>query len=102
GLVERCKRPVQQAMTDARLTPEKIDRVLLVGGSTRLPMIQDFAKDYFKKEPNKDINPDECVALGAAVQAAVLSGEVKDIVLVDVTPLTLGLETQGSVMTKLI
>ncbi|MHB2021268.1 MAG: molecular chaperone DnaK, partial [Candidatus Xenobia bacterium] len=102
GLVDRCRRPVEQAMADARLSPEKIDRILLVGGSTRLPMIQEFVKNYFKKEPNKDINPDECVALGAAVQGAVLSGEVKDIVLVDVTPLTLGLETLGGVMTRLI
>ncbi|HEY3998398.1 MAG TPA: molecular chaperone DnaK, partial [Candidatus Xenobia bacterium] len=102
SLVNRCKGPTLRAMDDAKLSPDKIDRILLVGGSTRLPMIVDFVRKLFGKEPNKDINPDECVALGAAVQAAVLSGEVKDIVLVDVTPLTLGLETMGGVMTKLI
>jgi molecular chaperone DnaK len=102
NLVERCAGPTRRAIEDAKLTPQQIDRVLLVGGSTRLPMIQEFVKNLFGKEPSKDINPDECVALGAAVQGAVLSGEVKDVVLVDVTPLTLGLETQGGVMTPLI
>lgn len=101
-LVERCKKPVDQAMSDAKITAKDIDRVLLVGGSTRMPMIVDFVRKSFDKEPNKDINPDECVALGAAIQGGVLSGEVKDIVLVDVTPLTLGIETLGGVMTKLI
>ncbi|NDD27924.1 MAG: molecular chaperone DnaK [Proteobacteria bacterium] len=101
-LVERCAAPTRRAIEDAKLTPQKIDRVLLVGGSTRLPMIQEFVKNLFGKDPSKDVNPDECVALGAAVQGAVLSGEVKDVVLVDVTPLTLGLETQGGVMTPLI
>ncbi len=101
-LVERCRKPVQQAMDDAKLTSKDIDRILLVGGSTRMPMIVDYVRNTFGKEPNKDINPDECVALGAAIQAGVLSGEVKDIVLVDVTPLTLGIETLGGVMTKLI
>ena len=101
-LVERCAGPTRRAIEDAKLTPQKIDRVLLVGGSTRLPMIQEFVKNLFGKDPSKDINPDECVALGAAIQGAVLSGEVKDVVLVDVTPLTLGLETQGGVMTPLI
>lgn len=101
-LVEKCKGPVMQAMGDAKMEPKDIDRILLVGGSTRMPMIVDYVRKTFGKEPNKDINPDECVALGAAIQAAVLSGEVKDIVLVDVTPLTLGIETLGGVMTKLI
>jgi len=101
-LVEKCAGPVKQALADSKLDPKQIDRILLVGGSTRMPMIVDYARKTFGKEPNKDINPDECVALGAAVQAAVLSGEVKDVVLVDVTPLTLGIETLGAVMTKLI
>lgn len=101
-LVEKCQAPVKQAMSDAKLEPKDIDRILLVGGSTRMPMIIDYVRKTFGKEPNKDINPDECVALGAAIQAGVLSGEVKDIVLVDVTPLTLGIETLGGVMTKLI
>ena len=101
-LVERCKKPVQQAMRDAKLDMKEVDRILLVGGSTRMPMIVDYVRNTFSKEPNKDINPDECVALGAAVQGGVLSGEVKDIVLVDVTPLTLGIETLGGVTTKLI
>jgi molecular chaperone DnaK len=101
-LVDKCAGPTDQAIRDAKLKPEQIDRILLVGGSTRMPMIVDFVKKKFGKEPNKDINPDECVALGAAVQGAVLSGEVKDVVLVDVTPLTLGLETKGGVMTRLI
>jgi len=101
-LVDKCAGPVKQALADSKLDPGKIDRILLVGGSTRMPMIIDYVRKTFGKEPNKDINPDECVALGAAIQAAVLSGEVKDVVLVDVTPLTLGLETLGGVMTKLI
>ncbi len=103
-LLERCKKPVDQAMSDAKLTVKDIDRILMVGGSTRMPMVVDYVRNTFGKEPNKDINPDECVALGAAVQGAVLSGDsdVKGIVLVDVTPLTLGIETLGGVMTKLI
>ena len=103
-LLERCKKPVKQAMSDAKLTEKDIDRILMVGGSTRMPMVVDYVRKEFGKEPNKDINPDECVALGAAVQGAVLSGDsdVKGIVLVDVTPLTLGIETLGGVMTKLI
>ncbi|MEW6278498.1 MAG: molecular chaperone DnaK [Candidatus Eremiobacterota bacterium] len=101
-LMERCAAPCRRALDDAKIDIKAIDRVLLVGGSTRMPMITDFVKKRFGKEPSKDINPDECVALGAAVQGAVLSGEVKDVVLVDVTPLTLGIETLGGVMTKLI
>jgi molecular chaperone DnaK len=101
-LVDKCARPVHQALNDAKLNPGDIDRVLLVGGATRMPMIVDYATKTFGKNPSKDINPDECVALGAALQGGVLSGEMKDIVLVDVTPLTLGLETLGGVTTKLI
>ena len=101
-LLDRCASPCEQAMKDAKLGKKEIDRVLLVGGSTRMPMITEFVTKEFGKDPSKDINPDECVALGAAVQGAVLSGEVKDVVLVDVTPLTLGIETLGGVMTKLI
>jgi molecular chaperone DnaK len=101
-LVDKCAGPVHQSMNDAKLKPEDIDRVLLVGGATRMPMIVEYVKKTFGKEPSKDINPDECVALGAAIQGGVLTGEMKDIVLVDVTPLTLGIETLGGVMTKLI
>ncbi len=101
-LLDRCASPCEQAMKDAKLSKSEIDRVLLVGGSTRMPQITEFVSKMFGKEPSKDINPDECVALGAGVQGAVLSGEVKDVVLVDVTPLTLGIETLGGVTTKLI
>lgn len=101
-LLERCASPCEQSIKDAKLSQNDIDRVLLVGGSTRMPMIAEFVTKIFGKEASKDINPDECVALGAGVQGAVLSGEVKDVVLVDVTPLTLGIETLGGVMTKLI
>lgn len=101
-LVEKCAGPVNKAMSDAKLEPKDLDRILLVGGATRMPMIINFVKKIFGKEPSKDINPDECVALGAAIQAAILTGEVKDVVLVDVTPLTLGIETLGAVMTRLI
>lgn len=101
-LLEKCKGPTHQALKDSKLDPKKIDRVLLVGGATRMPMVIELVKSIFDKEPSKDINPDECVALGAAIQAAILSGEVKDVVLVDVTPLTLGIETLGAVMTRLI
>ncbi|MEW6277447.1 MAG: molecular chaperone DnaK [Candidatus Eremiobacterota bacterium] len=101
-LMQRCAGPCRQALEDARLDLKDIDRVLLVGGSTRMPMIQEFVKKTFGKDPSRDVNPDEVVALGAAVQGAVLSGEVKDVVLVDVTPLTLGVETLGGVMTRLI
>lgn len=101
-LLKRCEAPCRRAIDDAKLKLEEIDRVLLVGGSTRMPAITELVKRLFGKDPSKDINPDECVALGAAVQGAVLSGEVKNVVLVDVTPLTLGIETLGGVMTKLI
>jgi molecular chaperone DnaK len=101
-LVESTVGPVKQALSDARLEPKDIDHVLLVGGSTRIPLVQETVKKILGKEPDKGINPDECVALGAAIQGAVLTGETKDIVLLDVTPLTLGIETLGGIATKLI
>ncbi len=101
-LVEKTMGPTRQALQDAGLTPEKIDKVLLVGGSTRIPAVQDAVKKYLGKEPFKGINPDECVAVGAAIQAGVLTGEVTGLLLLDVTPLSLGIETLGGVCTKLI
>ena len=101
-LLERCQEPCRKALEDSGLKKDEIDRVLLVGGSTRMPQVVEFVRKFFGKEPSKDINPDECVALGAAIQGAVITGEVKDVVLVDVTPLSLGIETLGGVMTKLI
>ncbi len=101
-LVERCRGPVLQALKDAGLTPSQIDEVVLVGGSTRMPKVQELVKEIFGKEPHRGVNPDEVVAIGAAIQGAVLSGEVRDVVLLDVTPLSLGIETLGGVMTALI
>ncbi len=101
-LLERCKKPVEQAIKDAGISKSEIDEVVLVGGSTRIPAVQALVKEYTGKEPNQSVNPDEVVAVGAAVQAGVLAGEVKDIVLLDVTPLTLGIETLGGVMTPLV
>jgi molecular chaperone DnaK len=101
-LVESTVGPVKQALSDAKLSPDKIDHVLLVGGSTRVPLVQETVRKIMGKDPDKGINPDECVALGAAIQGAVLTGETKDIVLLDVTPLTLGIETLGGIATKLI
>jgi molecular chaperone DnaK len=101
-LVQRTLGPVKQALADAGLTTAKIDEVVLVGGSTRMPRVQQVVKELFGKEPHKGVNPDEVVAVGAAVQAGVLAGEVKDVLLLDVTPLSLGLETLGGVMTTLI
>lgn len=101
-LVERTMGPTRQALQDSGLQPSQIDRVLLVGGSTRIPAVHEAIKNFTGKEPYKGVNPDEVVALGAAVQAGVLTGDVKDVVLLDVTPLSLGIETLGGVMTKLI
>nr|ARW68337.1 Hsp70-type chaperone [Chondria sp. (in: red algae)] len=101
-LISRCRVPVSNALKDAQLNTNDIDEVVLVGGSTRIPAIQNLVKEYIGKNPNQSVNPDEVVAIGAAVQAGVLAGEVKDILLLDVTPLSLGVETLGSVMTKII
>jgi molecular chaperone DnaK len=102
GLIERSIEPTRKAMADAKLQPKDIDEVVLVGGQTRMPKIIETVKKFFGKEPNRTVNPDEVVAVGAAVQAGVLSGEVKDILLLDVTPLSLGVETLGGIMTRLI
>lgn len=102
GLLNRMVGPTKQALQDAGMEPEEIDRVLLVGGSTRMPAVQELVTKMFGKEPHRGLNPDEVVAVGAAIQAGVLAGEVKDVVLLDVTPLSLGIETLGGVFTKLI
>jgi len=102
SLIERCRGPVQQALRDAKMQPSEIDEVVLVGGSTRIPKVQALVKEFFGKEPHKGVNPDEVVAVGAALQAGVLKGEVKDVLLLDVTPLTLGIETLGAVATALV
>jgi len=101
-LVQKTMDPVKRALSDAGLSTNDINKILLVGGSTRIPAVQDAVKNYFGKEPFKGINPDECVAIGAAIQAAVLTGDVKGLVLLDVTPLSLGIETEGGIFTKMI
>ena len=102
SLFERCKIPCNKALKDAKMSPSDIDEVLLVGGSTRIPKVQEIVKELFRKEPNRSVNPDEVVSLGAAIQGGVLSGDVSSVVLLDVTPLSLGIETHGEVMTKLV
>ncbi|GIS20433.1 MAG: hypothetical protein CM15mP120_23490 [Pseudomonadota bacterium] len=101
-LVSRTISPCQVALDDASLTTSDIDDVILVGGQTRMPLVQEKVKDFFKQEARRDVNPDEAVAMGAAIQAAVLSGDVTDVLLLDVTPLSLGIETMGQVMSVLI
>jgi molecular chaperone DnaK len=101
-LFERCRGPLLQALKDAKLQPKDIDEVVLVGGSTRIPKVQELVQKIFNKEPHKGVNPDEVVAIGAAIQGGVLAGEVQDVLLLDVTPLSLGIETLGGVMTKLV
>jgi molecular chaperone DnaK len=102
GLVERCRGPVLQALKDAKLEPKDIDEVVLVGGSTRIPKVQELVNKLFGKEPHKGVNPDEVVALGAAIQGGVLGGDVQEVLLLDVTPLSLGIETEGGIFTKLV
>jgi molecular chaperone DnaK len=102
ALLDRCRKPFEQVLSDAGVKPSEIDHVVLVGGSTRMPAVVDLVKELAGKEPNKGVNPDEVVAVGAALQAGVLRGEVKDVLLLDVTPLSLGIETKGGIMTKLI
>ena len=101
-LIERCRGPVMQALKDAKYSPRDIDEVVLVGGSTRVPKVQSLVREIFGKEPHKGVNPDEVVAVGAAIQASVLAGDRKDVLLLDVSPLTLGIETEGGVMTPLV
>ena len=101
-IIQRCKHPLEQALKDAKLTPKEIEKIILVGGPTRMPTVRKFVEDFTGKKAERGVDPMECVAMGAAIQAGVLAGEVKDILLLDVTPLTLGIETLGSVFTKLI
>ena len=101
-IIDRCKHPMEQAMSDAKLSPREIDRIIMVGGPTRMPIVQKFVEDYVGKKIERGVDPMECVALGAAIQAAIITGDMKDVLLLDVTPLSLGIETLGGVNTKLI
>jgi molecular chaperone DnaK len=101
-IIDRCRHPMEQAISDAKLSPQEINRIIMVGGPTRMPIVQKFVEDYVGKKIERGIDPMECVALGAAVQAAIIRGEMKDVLLLDVTPLSLGIETLGGVNTKLI
>jgi molecular chaperone DnaK len=101
-IIERCKHPIEQAINDAKLTVKEVDRIIMVGGPTRMPIVQKFVEDYVGKKIERGVDPMECVALGAAVQAAIIKGDMKDVLLLDVTPLSLGIETLGGVSTKLI
>ena len=102
ALVDRCRKPVLQALQDAKLSPSDIDEIVLVGGSTRVPKVREMVKEIFGKDPHQGVNPDEVVAVGAAIQGSVLAGDRKDVLLLDVTPLTLGIETEGGIMTPLV
>jgi len=101
-VVQRCRGPIERALADAKLTPQQIDKIILVGGPTRMPIVQKFVEDFMGKQVERGIDPMECVAMGAAIQAGIIGGEIKDVVLVDVTPLSLGIETLGGVFTKMI